>query len=167
MDYSGLAQELLLITLHIPKKKVRLDAEKSMNGQNLVLEYLFAHGSRAYPKAISDFMMVSTARIAVILRSLEGSGLVKRTPDPDDGRQIIVTLTDKGAALAEKYQDDALDKLTRMLEYLGPEDALNYVRIRKKLLKMDTGTQKTDLKSGFSVRTDNIMAVTEPQVSSI
>lgn len=137
MDYSKLAGELLGILSDIPRANAPLELPQSVKGQGFVLAYLAANSCRAYPKVLSDSMMVSTARIAAILRNLEENGLVKREPDPYDRRQIIVTLTDEGARLAKKYQDDALDKLTRMLEYLGPEDAQNYVRIRKKLLGMD------------------------------
>lgn len=139
MDYSKLAQELWLTLSDSAPGAAQQDMARSVKGQGFVLAYLAAHSCRAYPKAISEGMMVSSARIAVILRSLEENGLVKRTPDPEDGRQIIVSLTDEGKRMAQKYRDDSLKKLTRMLEYLGPEDALSYVRIRKKLLHMDSG----------------------------
>ncbi len=49
------------------------------------------------------------------LEQMEDDGLITRADDPDDGRRIIVTMTDKAAALiAEQHtrMDGEIDKLT-------------------------------------------------------
>lgn len=138
MDYTYLAEELLLAIFAIPRAKTERLAENKVKGQGFVLSYLATVKNRVYPKTLSDSMMVSTARIAVILNQLEEDGLIRRTPDAEDKRQVIVTLTEKGRKLAVKYHTETLESLKKLLEYLGPEDALNYVRIQKKLLQMNS-----------------------------
>ena len=66
---------------------------KTMKGEMFVLNYLRNHNNQAHPKNLSDEMIVSTARIAVILNNLEKNQLITRTPDSEDNRQIIVKLS--------------------------------------------------------------------------
>ncbi len=136
MNYRSIAEELLDIRANMPQVKAERQLSKMMIGENFTLNYLAANDNRAYPKDLSKNMMVSTARIATILKQLEKDGLITRTPDAQDNRQVIVRLTDEGARLIEKDRAAVLDGLVQMLEYLGPEDAEAYIRIRRKLLRM-------------------------------
>lgn len=140
MDYRKLAEELLSIQTKVPHVKAERRILKAARGRAFVLSYLAANGNKVHPKDLSDSMMVSTARIAAILGQLEKEDIVTRTTDPDDNRQVIVKLTDKGIEMAGKYHERVLGEMTGMLEFLGPEDAQEYVRIRKKL--MDLGLEK-------------------------
>lgn len=137
MVYSDLAREFVQILSDNPPAWAQYSISPNIRGQNFVLFHLAASGCRAAPKALSDKMKVSTARVAAILRNLEKNGLITRSPDPDDGRQIIVALTDKGRDLADRYKNEALEKITGILEYLGPDDAESFIRIQKKLLRMN------------------------------
>ncbi|MDY4573678.1 MAG: MarR family transcriptional regulator [Intestinibacter sp.] len=107
---------------------------KLNQGGLFVLNYLVDHQKTAYPKDLSKSMVVSTARIATILNHLEKDDFITRTTDPKDNRQIIVKLTEKGDKYIQKQRDEMLQKVVKMLECLGPEDALAYIRIQKKLI---------------------------------
>lgn len=137
MEYTALAEELLTAMSSLPQVKAERKMSKRMKGQRFVLTYLAANKNTAYPKNLSSSMMVSTARIAVILNQLEEEGMITRSIDENDNRQVIVRLTPKGSEAAAAYRQDTLNSISRMLEYLGPEDAEAYVRIRKKLMHMD------------------------------
>lgn len=137
MDYRSMAEDLLNTLSIAPQAKAERQMLKRIKGHIFVITYLSANNNKAYPKDLSDAMMVSTARVAVILRQLEENGMITRATDPEDNRQVIVSLTEKGQTTAEKYHSEALESVVKMLEYLGPEDALSYIRIRKKLLKMN------------------------------
>ncbi len=136
MDYRHMAVKLLDIRANMPQIKAERQLSKMMIGENFALNYLASNNNEAYPKDLSKSMMVSSARIAVILKQLERDGLITRTVDAQDNRKVIVRLTDKGAHLIEKDRSVLLEGLVEMLEYLGPEDAEAYIRIRRKLLKM-------------------------------
>jgi len=58
------------------------------------------HGSMS-PSSISASVRMSTGGLSNLLRRLEKSGLVKRTPSKRDGRGVFVTLTARGRKLAE------------------------------------------------------------------
>ena len=72
---------------------------------------------------------------AAILKSLEKQGLVTRTPDSNDSRQVIVELTKTGIATVEERRNAMIHSVAKMLEALGEEDALAYVRIQQKLIE--------------------------------
>ena len=80
--------------------------------------------------------MLTTARVAAMLKSLEGQGMVTRTPDPADSRQVIVSLTEKGVTLVEERRIGMIRSVSKMLEALGEEDAKAYVRIQAKLIEL-------------------------------
>ncbi|TKK87146.1 winged helix-turn-helix transcriptional regulator [Herbidospora galbida] len=46
-------------------------------------------------------------------------GLVRREPDPSDGRAVLVTLTDQGAAAAETFYAETCDRVARVPGSLG------------------------------------------------
>ena len=109
---------------------------KTMKGEMFVLNYLRNHNNQAHPKNLSDEMIVSTARIAVILNNLEKNQLITRTPDSEDNRQIIVKLSEKGVALLEEHHQEIVKYMTKILQKLGKTDAREYVRIQKKLMRI-------------------------------
>ena len=52
--------------------------------------------------AIADRLALDSSMITPLLKRLEAAGVVKRERNPRDERQVIVTLTAKGASLNEK-----------------------------------------------------------------
>ncbi|MFE0178304.1 MarR family winged helix-turn-helix transcriptional regulator [Streptomyces sp. NPDC059002] len=49
-------------------------------------------------------------------------GLVRREPDPEDGRAIRVALTDEGAALAEEFYAETCRRIDALPAGLGDDD---------------------------------------------
>lgn len=136
MDYTHLAQQLIDMRAHAPRLKLERTMSQVARGEVLALNYLAANGNQAYPKDMSRALMLTTARVAAMLRSLEGQGMVTRTPDPRDSRQVIVSLTKRGVALVEARQSAMVHSVAKMLEALGEEDAKAYVRIQAKLVEL-------------------------------
>jgi DNA-binding MarR family transcriptional regulator len=57
-----------------------------------------------------------------ILARLDDTGLVARTPDPQDRRSSLVAITPAGRALMSELRTRKTAFLARRLERLGPED---------------------------------------------
>ena len=133
MNYYTLAREWMELRTDMPQMRENRQLSKMMQGEIYVLLYLAMNGNQAYPKDISARMSVSSARIAKILNCLEDSHVITRRKDPDNFRQTIVTLTDKGVEITRKHQQAILDRMAWMLELLGPDDAREYVRLQHKL----------------------------------
>ena len=96
------------------------------------------HGMKAHPKELSKDMAVSTARIAALLNHMEEKGLITRQDDPNDNRQVIVSLTPEGNRAIGLKRGVAVECVARMLEHLGEEDAREYLRILRKIIQNST-----------------------------
>lgn len=136
MDYTELAIQLIDMRASAPQIKMERTMSRIARGEVLALNYLAANGNQAYPKDMSKALILTTARIAAILKSLEGQDMITRTPDPSDSRQIIVCLTEKGIALVEERRTGMIHSVAKMLEALGEEDAKAYVRIQARLIEL-------------------------------
>ncbi|GAA2707243.1 MULTISPECIES: MarR family transcriptional regulator [Streptomyces] len=81
---------------------------------------------RLTPAALMRSAMVTSGAITQRLDRLQERGLVTRAPSPDDGRSVVVTLTDEGRALVDRALPDHVATEERLLTALtGPErDAL-------------------------------------------
>ena len=112
MDYTRLAIQLIDMRASVPQIKMERTMSQIARGEVLALNYLAANGNRAYPKEISRALMLTTARVAAMLKSMEGQGMVTRVPDPADSRQVIVSLTEKGAALVEELTRQGIAALS-------------------------------------------------------
>ena len=134
MDYISLANEL--IEMRASRQHIEIDREvsKSVKAEMFILGFLICHENRAYPKELSRAFMVSTARIAVILRRLEEKGYIIRTADQNDSRQVVVTISEKGIEKLMEYRSSAAEYLARRLEMMGYDDAVEYIRLEKKLI---------------------------------
>ena len=135
MQYETIAAELLNTHAELLHVQASQEMSKLMKGELFVLNYLDTHGPQSHPSKISKDMEVSTARIAALLNHLEEKGLVIRSSDPEDNRQVLVQLTDEGAEKIAQSRKEALFYVTDMLKHLGPDDSRELLRIEKKIVQ--------------------------------
>ena len=80
---------------------------------------------REGPRSVSDLATAERVRpqsMAQTVRELESDGLVKRTPDPDDGRRAIVTMTAAGRKTLEADRGRRVGWLVSAIEELPKSD---------------------------------------------
>lgn len=63
-------------------------------------------GHRSAPTAICDVLGRTTGGMTLTLDRLERAGWVRRLPDPDDRRRIVVEATAEGLAVATAVNDE-------------------------------------------------------------
>ena len=129
MDYEALANVMLTKMFLLNKTRPQRSINEGMRGEAFVLQYIIHHESAVLPSEISNFMNISTARMAAALNSLERKGFITRRIDPSDRRQILVELTDRGKTFAHDKQTHMLRHATQLLERLGEKDSTEFVRI--------------------------------------
>jgi len=86
-----------------------------------VLHTLRIEGSpyRLSPSRLNDVLALSSGGVTKTVDRLEAAGLVRRTPDPSDGRGVQVALTRRGRSLAARIFDAGLSKYSETLDPLG------------------------------------------------
>ena len=89
---------------------------------------------RLSPTDLYTGLMRASGTITHRLRRLESAGLIKRVPDPADGRGMLVELTKKGLKLVDRLAQLHLDNEERMLEALSPAEREELARLLAKLL---------------------------------
>ena len=133
MDYRALAEQLLDLQALLRLDPVNQQVSIFEKGTFLALQYL-SHQKTVHPKELSQQMAVSSARIAALLNHMENEGLIVRSPDPNDNRQVTVSLTARGEQLIKKKKEEVVNIMAKALEELGPEEAEIYLRIQTKFL---------------------------------
>lgn len=144
MDYPALAQELLALHSdfdHLPIGTALADVS---GGEFSALSYLLDRGTML-PSELGRAMHVTSARVAALLRHLEQKQWVRRLHAPEDERKHPVELTETGRAMIQQRRAMAIARAAALLEALGPEDAQEYIRLRRKLLAAG-GRQSADIK---------------------
>lgn len=129
MDYEALALEFMQKMYILNRERAQKQFNESMQGESFVLQFLAHQEDAVLPSEISNFMGISTARIAVTLNNLERKGMITRRIDTSDRRKILVNLTSEGRTIAQEQQQAILDSITKMITLLGEHDAREYVRI--------------------------------------
>lgn len=102
-------------------------------GEIGVLGYLAFEKDEATAGELSKNLNVTTARVARILNSLETKGYIKRTEDNQDKRKTLVVITQNGESLAKKAKKEVIDKITKVINEIGEEEAKEYIRITLKI----------------------------------
>lgn len=133
MDYERLAHEYMEVMYQMRGKNAQKRVNDSLHGENFVLSYISEHEGNVIPSDISNAMGITSARIAATLNSLEGKGMISRRIDVEDRRRILIDLTDAGREQVQKQKHMMISFVANMLQYLGEDDAKEYIRIMKKL----------------------------------
>ncbi len=138
MDYIDLATQFLENLFKLKRHGHQKKFNECMQGEAMAILYILRRKNIVMPSDISNDMKISSARVAAMLNSLESKGYITRQMDKSDRRKILVDLTQEGKELAEKHSKAIAVHTAHMLETLGEHDALELVRIVKKLANINS-----------------------------
>ncbi len=89
---------------------------------------------RLTPTELYRALMRTSGAITNQLHRLEDVGLVRRVPDPGDGRSTFVELTDQGSEIVRRAGPSHLETENRVLAPLDPDERAALAALLKKLL---------------------------------
>ena len=90
----------VLMTLHERRIEATLETSQTVAQALAVLD---GAGESLTPSQIGDRLLVSSATMTSLLDTLEQRGWVRRTPNPDDRRSLLIEITDAGRATADVF----------------------------------------------------------------
>jgi DNA-binding MarR family transcriptional regulator len=90
---------------------------------------------RMLPSQLSASLLVSSGTMTSRLDRLEGRGLIRRVPNPDDRRSVLVELTTPGRDLADQAVTQHVKAEQAMLETLGERDRSKLDRLLSALIQ--------------------------------
>ena len=103
----------------------KLDVQ-SMGISN-VLCFLMCADHEVTAGEISDYMNVSTARVAVLLKKMSDKGLIEKHADPSDARRVMVAITESGKELFEKQQREILLYSGAVVDHFGVDKIKEFI----------------------------------------
>lgn len=135
MDAKAKAEEFFETIVNRRKSLIEIPLNCSQ-GETGTLLYLTFVEDGITPSRISEILDVSLPRIASVLNSLESKKLISKVTDSEDKRKTIVNITDVGRKLVLSKKEEAIGKITKIVEKLDEKDIDEYIRLAKKIEKI-------------------------------
>ena len=73
------------------------------------------------------------------LKKMEEKGLIYREPNPEDGRSVLVKLTDYGCKMREQSKETVLQFNQVVREHISEEELQNFVKVSNAILDLING----------------------------
>jgi DNA-binding MarR family transcriptional regulator len=97
------------------------------------------------PSKLNEWVGLSSGGITKTVDRLESDGMIVRSPDPNDGRGVLVTLTERGRRKAERIFETGLGHYSSLLAGVAPEERSMIARSLELLLDaFDAGAVHRD-----------------------
>ena len=84
-------------------------------------------------KKLADILRIRPSSVGEILAKLEAKGLICRTPSPEDGRVLLVSLTEEGKAAAQQVRENRAVAHKEMLSGLTKEEKRGFYQALRKI----------------------------------
>ena len=101
--------------------------DMSSMGIGNVLLFLMSSGREVSAGEISEYMDVSTARVAVLLKKMSEKGLINKHSDPEDKRKVMVSITPKGVEAFEERKNEVLLYASPIVDHFGVEKVDDFI----------------------------------------
>jgi DNA-binding MarR family transcriptional regulator len=101
---------------------IRLPSVRRFNFSTLSVLHTL---SRKGPLRLTDLLATEQLKqpaLTSLVAKLEQDGLVQRSPDPGDGRAMLLSLTSAGRQIVRSRHANRVAKLTRLVDQLTPEE---------------------------------------------
>ena len=119
---------LALLRASAPGERYREVGSTAM-GIGAVLLFLHRAEEPVSAGQISHFMNVSTARVAVLLKKMEGKGLICTGRSAADGRVTTVRISRQGEDVFLRMERELHNKIAYLIERVGMERLVEFARI--------------------------------------
>jgi len=119
---NDLPQDLRLIIQRL-SRRVRFERteDEITDGQRSVLFHLFSDGTQTLGQ-LSDSDRVSPPSMNRTVNALVERGFVERSGSPDDGRKVLIDLTDAGRSVVTQTRDHRAAWFSHQLDVLTPDE---------------------------------------------
>ena len=137
-----------------PKNFVEKIDVKS-KGLWIILHYISVSTGEVCAGDISKEFNVSTARTAVVLKTLAKKEFIETCTSENDRRRVVVKITEKGQLALKKTEDELVEFMKLLIAKIGEDDLKEFVRIFAKInqLNLCNNNNSDCIKGGYHVRT--------------
>lgn len=116
--------------------------EEYNQGSKHALQYLLQEEEMEVTAGmVANELSISTARVAKLINNLSKNGYIDKWNSKKDARVTIVKITEKGKEYIIKEKEDFLKTLELVIDKIGVEDLMEFIRISKKIKKAFIGVK--------------------------
>lgn len=120
--------------------EIMANSHKNMNhnlnignrGELFVLKHLYICKKDVLPSELSEAMNATTARVSALLATLEKKDQITRKIDPNNRRNILVSITPKGSERIEDELNTKMEAMIKIFSEMGEEDSNEFIKLSKK-----------------------------------
>jgi DNA-binding MarR family transcriptional regulator len=137
VDPIGIVYRVGRLAAHFSAAVDKVFANAGLSGPEFsVLANLRRAGQpyRLTQRQLMDQLSLTSGTISVRIDQLSKRGLVRRDPDPHDGRSVQVTLTENGQRLFDSVAPEHLANEARLVAALDPAEQAQLASLLKTLL---------------------------------
>ncbi|WP_339109718.1 MarR family transcriptional regulator [Thioclava sp. GXIMD4216] len=128
-----------------------------ISGPQLVVLIRIGGGANRTAAELCRGLDYDSGAMTRMLDRLIKLGLVQKAPDPKDGRMIILSLTEKGAALYPALKPVAIDVINQHLQGFGSEEVQQFGAMLRRLIEnADPLVGRSETGADASAKKDNI-----------
>ena len=103
----------------------------------MMLSMMEAHGDAVRPGMLAACSHATPGAVSQTLKSLEEKGLIVRRRGEGDSRSVTISLTNAGREFEKEGRRLHDERFMHMLEFLGEDDAREFVRIVNRMLEFE------------------------------
>lgn len=103
----------------------------------MTLSMMEVHGEVVRPGMLAACSHATPGAVSQTLKSLEEKGLIVRKRGEGDSRSVTISLTDAGHEFEKEGRRLHDERFMHMLEFLGEDDAREFVRIVNRMLEFE------------------------------
>lgn len=135
MDCKAKAEEFFELIANRRKTLVEIPLNCSQGETGTLLYLTFVKDNISASK-LAESLEVSLPRITSVLNSLESKKLIERKVDSEDKRKTVVSITDVGKKLVLSKKEEAVEKISKIIERLDEKDINQYIALARKIGKI-------------------------------
>lgn len=135
MDYRETAEEFYRILLGGVSSRISKFLDEGLRGLYVVLKTVRDSETEISPGDIAKNLNISTARVAVALKTLERKGYISKSHPAYDGRKVLLKSTPLGDQVLSEREKSVYDLIEALLRKLTEQEAQTYIRLTKKLFQ--------------------------------
>lgn len=150
---SQIASRLHSVAVHLLRRARPADRESGLSAARLSALSVVVFGGPVGLRELAEAEQVTAPTMSRLVSGLEEDGLIRRRPDPVDGRGIRITATPKGRRLMEQGRARRVQRLAAILEGLSEAELATLSRaaaVLERALEAGTGAgrERIDTEGG-------------------
>lgn len=144
MDNTKYTEDFIRTMGKLIKSFAHKNSGEFTRGEMFILNFLLDSDRSVQPRDICEVMMISSARVAAALKSLEEKGWVQRQGDQNDRRKVLVSITESGKkAVLEKRKAVELHT-NNILNNLDEDQICEFLRLSQAIIDVSEKTKSTE-----------------------